>query len=432
VTSDRDQPAPVPDGHHPGPNPEQDAQSPELAAETSPSEQSSEAAPGDEATSGSPAFEPTTVTQPPRPGRLPARVSLLGAATAGGGLVLAAIGLASLFLSRDNGVSDLGARLAAVELKVRDLATSAPQAAPDMRALDDVAGRVAKLEAAGASGASAAGNSALADRIVALQGEVKALAETVGVLGRRNDEALAAAREARSRAEATAAATAAALAALTQKVASAPTVDRGELESKFDALGNRIAGLERNDKALAGELAKRSAAENAGDRAVRLALAAAALKAAVERGDPYASEFATVKTLGADPKVIAPLEPFAATGIPSGAALAASLAALVPSLRPAAGVPREGLLQRLQVNAEKLVRIQRTDEAAGNEPAAVVGRIEVRAANADLAGALAELLKLPPEARAPAEAWIKQAQARAAAIAASQRLAADALAGLGK
>jgi hypothetical protein len=54
------------------------------------------------------------------------------------------------------------------------------------------------------------------------------------------------------------------------------------------------------------------------------------------------------------------------------------------------------------------------------------------AARDDLAGALAELTKLPPSERAPADAWIKQAQARAAAIDASRRLAADSLAGLGK
>jgi hypothetical protein len=434
VTSDNDQPpaAPAPEGRNTGPNAEQASQPLEMPAESPPVEAAPNTASGDAASSG----EPEASDRPPSdespaapPSAPPRRVSLLGAATAGGGLVLAVIGLASLFLSRGYGVSDLDARLAAVEQQVRN--APAP-AAPDTRALDDVTSRLAKLEAAGASGASAASDPALADRIAALQGEVKALGETVGMLGRRNDEALAAAREARSRAEATAAATAAALATLAQKVASAPTVDRGELESKFDTLGNRITGLERNDKALESELAKRAAAENAGDRAVRLGLAAAALKTAVERGDSYAPEVATVKALGAAPKVIAPLEPFAATGVPSGASLAASLAALAPSLRPAAGAPREGLLQRLQVNAEKLVRVQRTDEVAGNEPAAIIARIEVRAANADIAGALAELLKLPPSARAPAEAWIKQAQARYAAIAASQRLAADALAGLGK
>jgi len=43
-----------------------------------------------------------------------------------------------------------------------------------------------------------------------------------------------------------------------------------------------------------------------------------------------------------------------------------------------------------------------------------------------------ELASLPEAARAPAAAWIKKAQARAAALDASRKLAADSLAGLGK
>jgi len=45
---------------------------------------------------------------------------------------------------------------------------------------------------------------------------------------------------------------------------------------------------------------------------------------------------------------------------------------------------------------------------------------------------LAELSKLPPDARAPAQAWIKKAEARTAAIAAAQSLAQTALAALAK
>src|SRR5262249_15632054 len=82
-------------------------------------------------------------------------------------------------------------------------------------------------------------------------------------------------------------------------------------------------------------------------------------------------------------------------------------------------------------NAAKLVRIRRVDEAPGSDAAAVVARSEAKASRGDLAGALAELAQLAPNARAPAEAWIKSAQARIAAIDASRPLASDALAGPG-
>ena len=375
--------------------------------------------PANEAPSGAPPSDalgnplPPDVPAGPPPEAPPRRgISWLGIAVAGIGVVLAVLGVVSLLLSRDNGVSVLDARLAGVELDLRDLAARAPPPAADPKALDAVAGRVAKLEAAGATPPQGAGDPALAARVAALETQINALAEAVGVLGRRNDEALAAAREARVRADAGAAE----ISELTQKPPAA--VDRGE----FEALANRMAAAERSEKA----------AESA-DRAVRLALAATALNAAVERGDAFAAELAAVKTLGADPKLVAALEPFARSGVPSAAALARQFSELAPALLQAAEPPsREGVLGRLQMNAEKLVRIRRVDEAPGSDAAAIVARSEAKASRGDLAGVAAELSQLPPNARAPAEAWIKSVQARTAAIDASRRLAADALAGLNK
>src|SRR5215470_16410826 len=208
---------------------------------------------------------------PPR--RRSAGVSWLGIAVAGIGVVLAVLGVTSLLLSRDNGVSELDARLAGVELELRDLSSRAPPPAADPKALDAVAGRVAKLEAAGAAPPPSASDGALAARVAALETQMKALAETVGALGRRGDEALDAAREARVRADAGAAE----ISELAQKPPGA--VDRSE----FEALANRTAAVERSEKAA------KSAAESA-DRAMRLALAATALNAAVDRGDAFAAE----------------------------------------------------------------------------------------------------------------------------------------------
>ena len=78
------------------------------------------------------------------------------------------------------------------------------------------------------------------------------------------------------------------------------------------------------------------------------------------------------------------------------------------------------------------MRIRPVEEVAGSDPSAIIARVEAKAAHGDLAGALAELGKLPAAARAPAEAWSKKAEARIAALDASRRLAADALAGLSK
>jgi hypothetical protein len=243
---------------------------------------------------------------------------------------------------------------------------------------------------------------------------LRKLADSVAVFGRRSDEAGAAAREAITRADANAAA----VADLTKKLAGqSPAASRGDL----DALAARVAAVERGDKSV-------------DDRASRLAIAASLLNAAVERGAPFAAELASAKVLAADPKALAPLEPFANSGVPSAAVLSRQLAALAPALRAATGeAPRESrVLDRLAANAEKLVRIRPLQDVRGSDPEAIIARVEVKAVQSDIPGALAELAQLPAPARAPAEAWIKQAQARSAALDASRRLAADALAGLAK
>src|SRR5260370_10910730 len=106
------------------------------------------------------------------------------------------------------------------------------------------------------------------------------------------------------------------------------------------------------------ELAKRAGAQSR-DRSGRLAVAATALNVAVERGEPFTAELAAVRSLAADPNLVAPLEPFAASGVPTAATLARELAALMPSLLATAGPPPRGggFLEKLQANAETLAPI---------------------------------------------------------------------------
>jgi hypothetical protein len=351
--------------------------------------------------------------QPPR--REPRRGSWLGFAAAIVGLLLAGFGVASFLMSRDNGVSALDARLAGVELGLRDLSSRAPSAAADPKTLEDMTNRVAKLEAdAKAAPQPAASDAALAARMAALETELKTLADSVRGLNRRDEEALAAAREARVRADAGAAE----VAELAQKIPGAGAAERSELE----ALTNRMAALERSAKAV-----------ESSNGALRLALAATMLDSAVERGDAFGPWLAAIKAFGTgDAKLVAALEPFAATGVPSAATLARQFSELAPALQKAGAPSGEGVLARLQVNAEKLIRIRRVDEPAGSDAGAIVARAEAKVSRGDVAGAASELAQLPPDVRAPAEAWIKRVQARSAAIDASHHLAADAMSGLSK
>jgi hypothetical protein len=94
--------------------------------------------------------------------------------------------------------------------------------------------------------------------------------------------------------------------------------------------------------------------------------------------------------------------------------------------------PREGILDRLKANAEKIVRVRPIKNATGDDPAALVQRIEARATERNLADALAEIAKLPAPARDLTKEWVAKVEARNAAVEASRRFYAAALAALGK
>jgi hypothetical protein len=323
-------------------------------------------------------------------------------------LVFAVLWLGGMFAGTD-GPSDQ--RLALVESQLREIASRPPPREPQNRGIEELAARVGRLEGAGprVGGSSASG----------AEEALKPLQAAVSDLARRADDNATAIREARGQADA---ALAAANAARTE-------ADRNNV----DALGDRVAGLERETKTLSDDVAKSLTAAG-GDRPLRAAVAAQALRSAVERGDPFAAELSAAKAFAAEPQTLAPLEPFAASGLPNASALARQLSELAPAMLKAIAAPPStgGFIDRLQANAEKLVRIRPIDETPGDDPAAVISRAQAKAARSDLAGAVAELKALPANVRAPADDWIKKVEARNAAADASRRLVTDALAALGK
>ncbi|WP_157223339.1 COG4223 family protein [Rhodovulum sp. PH10] len=353
---------------------------------------------------------------------------MLTAGLAGGAVVAIAAGLAwSTMQPGDSGSNDkLTARLAALELKVDEIAARPAAGGAAPQAVSQLGARLDKLEKALAERpASAAGgpDPALMNRLSSAEAAVKSLGDTVSATDKRLDEALSAAEAARTQAEAAAKAADAAAPA-------APGVQPAEIA----ALSSQIATAERTLSSLQQQVAQRSTAPIS-DRAVRLAVLADGLRAQVERGAPYASELAAAKQLVSDPQTFAPLEPFATTGVPSATALGRELSAVVPAMMQAADVPPgEGYLERLQAKAESLVRVRKVDQVkdagAGADVAVVIGNAEAKARQGDLAGALESLGTLPPAVRAPAEPWIRKAEARRAAVAAARRVATAALGAL--
>jgi hypothetical protein len=379
----------------------------------------------------SPQSEPPRQPPPPPPHARGASRPWLAGAIAGlaaAAVIIAALWLAGAFAPQD---ASLAGKVDALDAQVRGLAGK--PAAAEAKALDDLRARVDAIDSglrrvddrlnraenALATPRSAPTDPAVLARLSAAESMQRALGDTIADLRKRIEDSTAAAREARERADA---------------VARSSGADANDaLRKEVEALTTRLAALEHAERTT-GQRVEQSMTGASADRVVRLAVVAGALRAAVERGTAFTGELAAAKALGADAAVLAPLEAFAAAGLPGTEALARDFDKVEPAMS-AAAVPASndgGVLGRLQANAERLVRVRPVGDAPGDDPAATLARAGAKAHRGDIAGALAEVERLPPSAQAPAADWIKAAKARTAALDAARQLAVSSLAALTK
>jgi hypothetical protein len=375
--------------------------------------------------------EPPHHTPPPPP-PLPRRDARPWIAAAIAGVVATAVigtalWLLSQYLNRD---ASLAAKVDALDAQVRGLAGKPAPA--DAKALDDLRARVDvidaglrrvddrlnRAESALATPRSAPTDPAVLARLSAAESMQRALGDTLADVRKRIEDNAAAARAAHDRADA---------------VAKSTGAEANEaLRKDIEALTARVAALEHAEHTT-NQRVEQSLTGASADRAVRLAVVAGALRTAVERGTPFTAELAAAKALGADASALAALEPFAAAGVPNAEVLARDFDKAEPAMSAAAAPPTQngGILGRLQANAERLVSVRRIGDTPGDDPAATLARAGAKAHRGDIAGALAEVEKLPAAVQAPAADWIKAAKARTAALDAAQQLATKSLASLG-
>jgi hypothetical protein len=272
----------------------------------------------------------------------------------------------------------------------------ATSSAPPFNAavVDDLAARVASIEARIGKPAAAVPDASLRGDLSGLRAQSEKLAASV-------NDVKSAPRE------------------------SAPSVD-------LSAINERIAQVERAARAQASETAQ-AGAKPADDVPLRRVVASSVLDVSVRQGEPYVAALAAAKSLAENADALKPLDDFAATGVPSAASLSRELLTLVPKLSPAPenATGGSGIVDRLQAGAAKLVRIERTD-GVGNDRGAVVARVTASALRNDFAEARRELKALAPADRAAAQGWLDKADARDAALAASRQFASEAMAALAK
>ncbi|AZO27019.1 mitofilin family membrane protein [Mesorhizobium sp. M1B.F.Ca.ET.045.04.1.1] len=208
-----------------------------------------------------------------------------------------------------------------------------------------------------------------------------------------------------------------------QKAGSAAPVDLGPLNEKLaglDALvksvgdaakaqDGRVAALEQSVSQLSGKVEAQASQPK-----IALAIAASALKAALDRGAPFATELDTFAAIAPDAPEIAVLRSYAEKGVPTRATIASEADAAANAMVEAATpVDRNaGFFQSLVSSAESLVRVRPVGAVEGKGAPETVARIEVAVNQGDYAKALGEYDTLPDAAKAAAADFAGKLKAR--------------------
>lgn len=272
------------------------------------------------------------------------------------------------------GLADANARIESVSVLVEEMRTQLAQLDERLAATD--------------SGDGGAALDELRQNLAALEGRVAALpAEGAGA----GTEAL--------RAE---------MAGIQESVRSAVDAAAAASQAAISA-SSRINTLEQSLAELA-----RSVEERADTPGVALAIAASALKSAIDRGTPFTTELDTYAGLAPEAPEIAALRELASSGAPTRATIAAETDAAAIRMIDAGRVidPDAGFFDRLWASARSLVTVRPIGEVEGGDVPAIVARMEAALDSGDYARAIAEYETLPQDARQAGAAFMDKVRAR--------------------
>lgn len=200
------------------------------------------------------------------------------------------------------------------------------------------------------------------------------------------------------------------IAALNDKIAGVEALARaaGEADS---SINNRLGALEQSIAALTGKVDSQAQQPK-----VALAIAASALKAAVERGSPFEPELETLAAVAPQAPGLGELRPYAEKGIATRAEIVTETDAAAAAIIAAARPPSEdaGYFERLLSSAESLVTVRPIGAVEGPGVPETVARMEVALKAGDLAKAIAEFDTLPEPAKTAGAAFADKIRARLA------------------
>ncbi|CDX22895.1 putative phage tail protein [Mesorhizobium plurifarium] len=208
-----------------------------------------------------------------------------------------------------------------------------------------------------------------------------------------------------------------------RKNGNAAPVDLGPLNEKIaglDALvksigdaakaeDGRVAALEQSVSQLSGKVEAQASQPK-----IALAIAASALKSALDRGAPFATELDTFAAIAPDAPELAALRSYAEKGVPTRATIAseadAAANAMVEAAKPVD--QNAGFFQSLVSSAESLVKVRPVGAVEGKGAPETVARMEVAVNQGDYAKALSEYDTLPDAAKAAGADFAGKLKAR--------------------
>lgn len=294
--------------------------------------------------------------------------------------------------------------------------------APGSAALDGVNSQVASLQReitalteSQNGGGAAAKVDGLSQSLDQVRADLSALKSAVDAGTPANGTELGALNDKVQQVEA--AVTALGEAAKVEPVDLAPVNDKlasleASIKSATDAAteqGGRLTSLEQSFASLS-----TTVEAQASQPKIALAIAASALKSALDRGAPFAAELETFAAIAPDAPQLATLRSYAEKGVPTRAEIAAETDAAANAMI-AAGRPVDenaGFVERLMSSAESLVKVRPIGAVEGEGVPETVARMEVAVTQADYERALSEYESLPDSAKAAGAEFAGRLKAR--------------------
>ncbi|MFT4185510.1 MAG: hypothetical protein QM636_26705 [Rhizobium sp.] len=207
----------------------------------------------------------------------------------------------------------------------------------------------------------------------------------------------------------------------------ASATGNGDADQKIAALSAEVAQLKasldqaaQNQASADADVSKRledaekKLSNPSQENAVARAIAAAALKAAIDRGGPFQPELDTFANVAADDPAVAALRAFAQTGIPSRADLIRQVSAVTTAIVASTEQddPNQSWSDRLLTGAKSLVQVRPVGNVPGDGIDAIAARFEDKVRNGDLPGAVTEWNSLPDAAKSASAAFKQSLEAR--------------------